>query len=275
MTALGFGPSPRPRYIYLNRQYPDCLWYFWDHAGNKPEPILHAALTGILTKIEITDKEFRGKPDTKLDFYIKADRAYKIQVGFDTLTAKSLLSALTLVPDLAQPMTIAPEPGDTDSVVFGKVAIDGEILYAPYSESANWPEILQALIDRLPRSAATHPASGASLSAPIPSAPQSTAPTPKLPTLPTAAKTDNLDQPISDADRAKFVAIVREQRWTNAAVTAYLGSCGYTNSRLILNRDFISISNGIREADICDHFHGLTDVEAVSTLPLGTWESAA
>lgn len=272
MTALGFGPSPRPRYIYLNRQYPDCLWYFWDHAGNKPEPILYAALTGILTKIEITDKEFRGKPDTKLDFHLKADRAYKIQVGLDTLTAKSLLSALTLVPDLAQPMTIAPEPGDTDSVVFGKVAIDGEILYAPYAESANWPEILQALIDRLPRSAATPPASGASLSA---SAPRSTAPTPKLPTLPTAAKTDNLDQPISDADRAKFVAIVREQKWTNAAVTAYLGSCGYTNSRLILNRDFISIFNGIREADICDHFHGLTDIEAVSTLPLGTWESAA
>ena len=25
---LGFGHSPRPRYIYVNRQYPECVWYF-------------------------------------------------------------------------------------------------------------------------------------------------------------------------------------------------------------------------------------------------------
>ena len=24
---IGFGHPPKPRYIYTNRQYPDCLWY--------------------------------------------------------------------------------------------------------------------------------------------------------------------------------------------------------------------------------------------------------
>ena len=272
MTALGFGPSPRPRYIYLNRQYPDCLWYFWDHAGNKPEPILYAALTGILIKIEITDKEFRGKPDTKLDFHIKADRAYKIQVGLDTLTAKSLLSALTLVPDLAQPMTIAPEPGDTDSVVFGKVAIDGEILYAPYSESANWPEILQALIDRLPRDVrAANPALGAT---PQTSTPRSTAPTPKLPPLPSASPFKS-HSTIADAQRQYFAAEAKKENWEVSAIRAYLGSCGYTHSSTIAIKDFDSICAGLKEADIQAHFHRITEITPNDTLALGTWESAA
>ena len=54
---LGFGHSPKPRYIYANRQYPECLWYFWDGANKKHEPILFLALTGIVEKLEIEQKE--------------------------------------------------------------------------------------------------------------------------------------------------------------------------------------------------------------------------
>ena len=58
---LGFGHPPKPRYIYTNRQYPDCLWYFWDGENNKHEPILFNALTGIIDKLETEEKEYKGK----------------------------------------------------------------------------------------------------------------------------------------------------------------------------------------------------------------------
>ena len=38
-TPLGFGNPPRARYIYANRQYPDCLWYFWNGGKSIYEPI--------------------------------------------------------------------------------------------------------------------------------------------------------------------------------------------------------------------------------------------
>ena len=53
---LGFGHSPRPRYIYVNRQYPECVWYFWDGENKRHEPILFNALTGIIEKLETEEK---------------------------------------------------------------------------------------------------------------------------------------------------------------------------------------------------------------------------
>ena len=285
---LGFGPSPRPQTIYLNRQYPECLWYFWDHAASRQIPIEHESLTGYLTQIEIKQKEFRGKPDIKLNFHMRCDRAYKIEVGMDTLTAKSLLSGLTKVADFTQPITIAPEPGDTDTVVFGKIAIDGEIIYAPYPEDTNWPDILQALIDalgavadhRLPSSSASPapsspPVRAAAHPAPSSPAPQSSPPArsqqpPKLPTLPSKPKA--ADRCITDQQRSEFVALVKGHRWSTEAVKLYLSAAGYQHSSTIDPADFEGICTGITQADTRELFEEQATIAADR---LGTWEDAA
>jgi hypothetical protein len=277
MTALGFGPSPRPRYIYLNRQYPDCLWYFWKGAENKHEPIAHESITGYLTKIEIESKDFRGKPDPKINLWMRCDRSYKIQVGIDTLTAKSLLSSLTKVPDFTQPITIAPEPGDTDQVCFARVAIDGgEIIYAPYAEDADWPAILQALIDRLggetPQSVTEAPRSQP---APLPKLgpPKFTTAKPTLPNLPAPSNTKKPDpRIITDEQRSAFVALVRAHGWSTEAVLTYLGSCGYLHSSTIAPKDYDGICQGIMEPDTHEYFEQKATIAADQ---LGTWEDAA
>jgi hypothetical protein len=150
---LGFGHPPKPRYIYANRQYSDCLWYFWNGAKNEHEPIAHTALTGTIEKLEIEEKEFRGKPDPKVNLHIRADRAYIIQAGFDTLFARGLLYTLSKLPTEAfrQPITIAVEPGETEQVLFCRIynPTTGNSVYAPYPDEVDWPTVAQRAIDKI------------------------------------------------------------------------------------------------------------------------------
>jgi hypothetical protein len=151
--ALGFGHPPKPRYIYANRQYSECLWYFWNGADNKHEPIAHHALTGTIEKLEIETKEFRGKPDPKVNLTIRADRTYIIQAGFDTLFAKGLLFTLAKLPIEAfrQPITIAVEPGETEQVLFCRIynPSTGNSVYAPYPDDVDWAATTQRVIDKI------------------------------------------------------------------------------------------------------------------------------
>jgi 3',5'-cyclic AMP phosphodiesterase CpdA len=112
---LGFGHSPKPRYIYANRQYPDSLWYFWDGAKKEHEPILFQALTGIVEKLEIDQKEYKGKPEFKANLHIKADRNYVIQSGLETLFAKGLVYTFSKLPVTSSEKLFTPhlEPGNT------------------------------------------------------------------------------------------------------------------------------------------------------------------
>lgn len=150
---LGFGYPPKPRYIYANRQYNDCLWYFWNGAKNEHEPIEYTALTGTIEKLEIEEKEFRGKPDPKINLHIRADRLYVIQAGFETLFAKGLLYTLAKLPTEAfrQPITIAVEPGETDQVLFCRIynPITGNSVYAPYPDEVDWPTVGQRAITKI------------------------------------------------------------------------------------------------------------------------------
>ena len=143
---LGFGHSPKPRYIYANRQYPDSLWYFWDGAKKEHEPILFQALTGIVEKLEIEQKEYKGKPEFKANLHIKADRNYVIQSGLETLFAKGLVYTLSKLPvaSFNKPITIAVEPGDTEQVLFCRIynPVTGQSVYAPYTEPVDWQNVI-------------------------------------------------------------------------------------------------------------------------------------
>ncbi len=150
---LGFGHFPRPRYIYANRQYPDCLWYFWDGANKKHEPILFQALTGIVEKLEVEEKEYKGKPDYKVNLHIRAERNYVIQSGYETLFAKGLIYTLATLPVVcfSKPMTIAVEPGDTEQVLFSRIYNPGtgRAAYAPYNEPVNWQHTIARAISKI------------------------------------------------------------------------------------------------------------------------------
>jgi hypothetical protein len=150
---LGFGYPPKPRYIYANRQYSDCLWYFWNGAKNEHEPIAFQALTGMIEKLEIETKAFRGKPDPKVNLAVRAERSYIIQAGFDTIFAKGLLYTLAKLPVEAfrQPITIAVEPGETEQVLFCRIynPSTGNSVYAPYPDDVDWPAVSQRAIDKI------------------------------------------------------------------------------------------------------------------------------
>jgi hypothetical protein len=150
---LGFGHPPKPRYIYANRQYQDCLWYFWNGAKNMHEPIQYHAVTGIIEKLEIEEREFRGKPDLKVNLYIRADRVYVIQSGYDTLFSKGLIYTLSKLPAEAfrQPITIAIEPGDTDQVLFCRIynPATGQAVFAPYTDQVDWNKVTQRAIGKI------------------------------------------------------------------------------------------------------------------------------
>ena len=150
---LGFSHPPKARYIYANRQYPDCLWYFWNGAKSVHEPIEHHAITGFIEKLEVEEKEFRGKPDLKINLHIRADRPYIIQSGQDTRFAKGLLHMLSKLPVEAfkKPITIAVEAGETDQVLFCKIynPVTGIAFYAPYPDDANWEAVTQRAIEKV------------------------------------------------------------------------------------------------------------------------------
>ncbi len=151
--TLGFGHPPKARYIYANRQYSDCLWYFWNSAKSEHEAIEHHALTGIIEKLEIEEKEFRGKPDYKVNLHMRADRAYVIQSGYDTLFARGLIFTLSKLPIEAfrQPITIAVEPGDTEQVLFCRIynPATGQAVFAPYPEQVDWSSVTQRAISKI------------------------------------------------------------------------------------------------------------------------------
>lgn len=150
---LGFGHPPKARYIYANRQYPECLWYFWDGAKKEHEPIAFHALTGIVERLEIEEKEFRGKADNKVNLHVRAERNYVIQSGLETLFAKGLLYTLSKLPTAAfsQPITISVEAGDTEQVLFCRIynPASGQAVFAPYPEQVNWQDVIARAIVKI------------------------------------------------------------------------------------------------------------------------------
>lgn len=152
-VAVGFSQPPKPRFIYANRQHPNCLWYFWNGARNEHEPIEQTALTGWVEKVEIEDKEFRGRSEMKLNVTVRAERLYVIQAGFETLFARGLMHSLSKLPVEAfrQPIMIAVEPGEAEQVLFCRIynPATGRSVYAPYPDDTDWQATAQRLITKV------------------------------------------------------------------------------------------------------------------------------
>jgi hypothetical protein len=121
---LGFCPSPMRRKLYANLQY-NCPLYFWNGGTQKHEPTEHPAIACIIQAIAVEPGEHKGKPNNKVIIDVAADAPYRLVIGIDTLTAKSLLLGLVQV-DFTQPVTFAFRSGDEENALFCDVWQGGD-----------------------------------------------------------------------------------------------------------------------------------------------------
>lgn len=151
-SDLGFRASARPIYIYANRQYEDCLWYFWDGVRNTYEPIQLTAIKGYIEKIELSDKIFRKKPEQKVHVHFRADRHYIIEFGLTTNTAKGFLNTVSNMPKeaLHSPITISLKAGDEPTALFMEIfGTDGKFFFPYEKDFDDWDRILKIAIENV------------------------------------------------------------------------------------------------------------------------------
>jgi hypothetical protein len=123
------------------------LWYTLNNS--EASAITQTALTGYLKELKFEKCERRGKEVYKLLITIHADRLYILESGHDTHFAKSVLAAIaTLTPQqLYSPMTIQPQAGTDENVLFCRVWVGSELVMASYNEQSDWREISKQAIE--------------------------------------------------------------------------------------------------------------------------------
>lgn len=143
---LGFSEPPYPRYIYCNRSN-NCLWY-WLNEAREVVPIPQTALTCLVEKLEFKQVERRGKETWKVHLHVRADRRYILEAGYDSNFSKSLLSVLSILTpqQLQHPLTLEVQAADSDEVLFCRVYISGELIFAPWDENTSWKVVAKRAI---------------------------------------------------------------------------------------------------------------------------------
>lgn len=134
--------------IYCNRQH-GSLWYTLSD-GN-PTPVTASALTGFIKELRFEKVERRGKEVHKLLTTIEGDKLYILESGHDSHFSKGLLSAIAiLTPDqLHQPITISPQAGDDESVLFCRLYVNNEYVKVQYSDATDWRTTAKKAIDNV------------------------------------------------------------------------------------------------------------------------------
>lgn len=150
---FGLCDPPEPIYLYVGQTEANgetALWYQFDIDAQKQLPVLKRGLTGYVSELRITVKEFKGKENNKLDVVVGADQLYVIRSGLETNFTKTLLLALSCVNNFHQPLTIAVAAGE-ENVVFARVydAITKARFKAEWNPDANWLDLVTQLQQRL------------------------------------------------------------------------------------------------------------------------------
>ena len=142
---LGLHSEAGSSKIYCNR-HNGYLWYTLNNS--EASAITQTALTGYLRELKFEKCERRGKEVHKLLATIQADRMYILESGHDTHFTKSILAAIaTLTPQqLYSPVTIQPQAGTDENVLFCRVWVESELVIASYNEESNWREISKQAI---------------------------------------------------------------------------------------------------------------------------------
>ena len=153
---LGLAEAPSTLWIYANRSN-NCPWY--TIRDGEVSPVQQSALMGYLEELKFEKVDRRGKEVIKLQAFIKGDRPYCVESGYDSHFSKGLLSSIaTLTPQqLRMPITIAPQPGSDESVLFCRVFVGSEVVRSGYDEETDWRSVSRQAISAVKSAARSLP----------------------------------------------------------------------------------------------------------------------
>jgi hypothetical protein len=150
---LGLGNPPQPIYLYVKKLEVDgriYAWYNCEIEQDKKIPVSQRALTGYVLELRLTDKDFKGKDNLKLDIVVQADEIYIVRSGIETNFAKSFLLAASLVQDFTQPLIIVATPGDENSVFCNLYdALTKTRIRREWNPNADWGAIIRDVQSKL------------------------------------------------------------------------------------------------------------------------------
>ncbi len=143
---LGLCNPPEPVYLYVNQgelNGESYVWYCYNINQDKKIPVQQRGLTGYLTELRLTTKEFKGKDNIKLDIVVSADEIYIIRTGVETNFAKTFLLAASLIQDFSKPLIIAAVSGE-ENTVFCQLydAVTKVRIRRSWDKDADWAEII-------------------------------------------------------------------------------------------------------------------------------------
>jgi hypothetical protein len=158
---LGLCNPPEPIYLYVNQGEVDgesYIWYKFNISQDKKIPVTQRALTGYLSELRLTTKEFKGKDNLKLDIVVSADELYVIRTGVETNFAKSFLLAASLVQDFSKPLIIVANAGDENTVFCNLYdAATKTKIYREWSRDLDWATIIRDIQSLLGGKSSTVP----------------------------------------------------------------------------------------------------------------------
>jgi hypothetical protein len=158
---LGLCNPPEPIYLYVKNAElggESYLWYHYDIDREKTIPVTQRALTGCLSELRLTTKEFKGKDNLKLDIVVSADELYVVRTGFETNFAKSFLLAASLIQDFSKPLIIVANAGDENTVFCNLYdAATKTKIYREWSRDLDWATIIRDIQSILGSTSSTIP----------------------------------------------------------------------------------------------------------------------
>ncbi|MBW4458487.1 MAG: hypothetical protein KME55_41215 [Nostoc indistinguendum CM1-VF10] len=144
---LGLCNPPEPIYLFVNQGEVDgesYVWYKFNISQDKKIPVTQRALTGYLSELRLTTKEFKGKDNLKLDIVVSADELYIVRTGVETNFAKSFLLAASLIQDFSKPLIIVANAGDENTVFCNLYdAVTKTKIYREWSRDLDWATIIR------------------------------------------------------------------------------------------------------------------------------------
>ncbi|MBW4565943.1 MAG: hypothetical protein KME32_33660 [Mojavia pulchra JT2-VF2] len=146
---LGLCNPPEPIYLYVKNgevSGESFLWYHYNIDQDKTIPVQQRGLTGYLSELRLTAKEYKGKDNMKLDIVVAADEIYVIRTGIETNFAKTFLLSASLIQDFSKPLIIAVTSGE-ENTVFCRLydAATKVRIRAEWNPNADWGAIIHGI----------------------------------------------------------------------------------------------------------------------------------
>ncbi|MBW4666510.1 MAG: hypothetical protein KME60_03440 [Cyanomargarita calcarea GSE-NOS-MK-12-04C] len=159
MINFGLCNPPEPIYLYVRagEDSASSLWYKFNIDTQQTIPVAERGLCGKLQELRLTNKEYKGKTNVKLDIVIQSDELYIVRTGIETNFAKTFLLAIAQF-DVSKPLILAVAPGE-ETVVFARVydATTKQRIKADWNKDANWAGIIATVQARLGQPEETQP----------------------------------------------------------------------------------------------------------------------